>query len=415
MSSISSTGKVLVLILGALLAGCAAPEPRVSVPSPLTAGSFPPPGATALPAGTTAYDHGDIAQAFGRLAFDGEDERDRRGLLRLATPVAIVSEAVPDLAPFLEAYGTWLSAETGVPFVSTPVPGGGRIVVRRIDRGLSTSLTGAACALIAGDVTVAALQVDPATAIQRTSLGTGRMAAATVFLPAGGPDWLIEGCLAEEVPQALGLMNDMPDLGPSAFNDDGVHRWPTALDLLMLRLLHDPALVDGMARPEAEATARQRLDEINPAGVGATARLPLASSRRAQAYNRIAATVFAPQTPPEARPAAAEEALLLAPSRVPSLHCAGLFALGKAERGVNPARAAILLEDAGRVCGTVWPGDRLRQAVIALERAAAASLAGQQGLVDALAAPLPAIFETYGQPRRARAARGLLSAAASGT
>lgn len=377
--------------------------------------AFPPPGATALPAAGTAYDNGDIAQAFGRLAFDAENDRERRGLLRLATPVAILPEGVPVADDLLQGYATWLQAQTGVRFVPAPVPGGGRIHVRMVDAGLSTSLVGAACALVAGDVSVEALQRDPATAIARTTLGTGTLEAATIFLPRGAPGWRLEGCLAEEVPQALGLMNDLPDLGPSAFNDDGVHRWPTALDLLMIRVLHDPALAPGLARPEAEEAARALLERINPQGTDAALRLPLASSRRAEAYMRVASTVFAPQTARAVRLQRANEALELAPARVPSLHCSALLALGQAERGVDPGRAVVILGDARRVCAEAWPDDVLRGAVIDLERAASARFAGQQALADRLAGPLPPVFGAFGQPRRAEAARGLLSTAASGT
>jgi hypothetical protein len=96
-----------------------------------------------------------------------------------------------------------------------------------------------------------------------------------VFIPDNAPPFQVRSCLLEEIPQAMGLVNDLYGLGSSAFNDDGAHVWPTKLDYLMLRVLYAPDMETGLTRSVVEARARSVLDRINPAGIGAPPLPPL--------------------------------------------------------------------------------------------------------------------------------------------
>ncbi|MEM6618734.1 MAG: DUF2927 domain-containing protein [Pseudomonadota bacterium] len=58
-------------------------------------------------------------------------------------------------------------------------------------------------------------------------------------------------CIHEEMTQALGLANDNPNIRPSIFNDDEEFALLTRHDELLLKMLYDPRLRDGMT-PETQ-------------------------------------------------------------------------------------------------------------------------------------------------------------------
>ena len=66
--------------------------------------------------------------------------------------------------------------------------------------------------------------------------------AVTIFVPANAPPHVYRSCIIEEVTQALGPRNDIFGLEDSIYNDDNMHTWPTAFDLLMIAVLYDPDL-----------------------------------------------------------------------------------------------------------------------------------------------------------------------------
>lgn len=86
--------------------------------------------------------------------------------------------------------------------------------------------------------------------------GLTRFEAMTIFIPARAAPQVYRACFVEEVMQALGPSNDLYLLEDSGFNDDEVHAAPTAFDLLMLRVLYDPALAADMTPAEARLSAR---------------------------------------------------------------------------------------------------------------------------------------------------------------
>lgn len=86
--------------------------------------------------------------------------------------------------------------------------------------------------------------------------GVEELTAVTIYIPANSAPHVFRICFIEEIMQALGPGNDLYRLEDSGFNDDEVHVSPTAFDLLMLRVLYDPALQPGMSKAEARAAAR---------------------------------------------------------------------------------------------------------------------------------------------------------------
>ena len=61
-----------------------------------------------------------------------------------------------------------------------------------------------------------------------------------------------KSCVHEEIAQGLGLVNDAPDARPSIFNDDEEFALLTRHDEMLLKMLYDPRLSDGMT-PQTQA------------------------------------------------------------------------------------------------------------------------------------------------------------------
>jgi len=70
------------------------------------------------------------------------------------------------------------------------------------------------------------------------------------------PDLLRRSCVHEELAQGLGLANDSPQARPSIFNDDDEFALLTSQDELLLRMLYDPRLSQGMSAADAAPIAR---------------------------------------------------------------------------------------------------------------------------------------------------------------
>ncbi len=76
------------------------------------------------------------------------------------------------------------------------------------------------------------------------------------------PDLMRLSCIHEEVAQGLGLSNDSPHARPSIFNDDEEFATLTTHDELLLKMLYDPRLSDGMTLAEARPTIAQIAAEL---------------------------------------------------------------------------------------------------------------------------------------------------------
>lgn len=83
-----------------------------------------------------------------------------------------------------------------------------------------------------------------------------RLENVTIFIPENASPHTFRICFIEEIMQALGPSNDLYLLEDSGFNDDEVHKAPTAFDLLMIRTLYDEAMRPGATREEAARIAR---------------------------------------------------------------------------------------------------------------------------------------------------------------
>lgn len=72
-------------------------------------------------------------------------------------------------------------------------------------------------------------------------------------------------CIEEEFAQILGLARDDPTIRPSIFNDDDEYALLTDHDALLLRILYDPALREGMMPPESAPVVRDIARRLRPA------------------------------------------------------------------------------------------------------------------------------------------------------
>lgn len=143
-----------------------------------------------------------------------------------------------------------------------------------------------------------------------------KLEAITIFVPANAPPHVYRSCIIEEVTQALGPRNDIYALEDSIYNDDNMHTWPTAFDLLMIAVLYDPDLKPYVKRPEAERVANAAFASGRYGQIGT-------ESRRRQPYeNRYLAYLdeFAAETKEEKRYAVAQKLIALTSTYDPSDH-----------------------------------------------------------------------------------------------
>lgn len=263
----------LVPALLAALAACApAPAPTSDTAAAEAAAPARPPGfprlGTALPAGHTAYDNASLARLFVTLALETEWGAPRPHLVRYETPISVALEGrgAGAHAAFLEGFLADLRAEAGVPIARGDAP---NLTVRFVEGDrFAAALRTAACVTAQGDVSWNTFAADPTGRSARALAEARAIEAMTIFVPDDAPPYLVRNCLLEEIPQALGLANDLYGLGSSSFNDDAAHLWPTKLDHLMLRMLYAPEMATGLDRRTAQARARAVLDRANPEGIG---------------------------------------------------------------------------------------------------------------------------------------------------
>lgn len=78
---------------------------------------------------------------------------------------------------------------------------------------------------------------------------------AIALIRAEHPDLVRLSCIHEEIAQGLGLPNDSAAARPSIFNDDNEFALLTTHDELLLKLLYDPRLKQGMNADEARPIA----------------------------------------------------------------------------------------------------------------------------------------------------------------
>ena len=403
--------KRLALLLLALVAACA---PQRQAPFQSAAQPAAPALASAVPAGHTAYDNRSLARIFTRLTHGLEWGPSRPNLVRYEAPVR-VSLSGPGSAAytgFLDRYLGLLRGRARVDIARRSAAA--NLHIRFVDGPRFRRLLPAISCLVApGDLTWETFRSDPdrygGRALQRA---TG-VTAMTIFIPQTAAPYLIRSCLIEEVAQALGPANDLYALGPSIFNDDAAHIWPTALDLLMLRVLYAPEMRTGLSKSATERRAAQVLDRINPAGRGAPP-LRLASGVKGwrETHNRIFSKASAQNRAPET----ARKALSLAERAAPgsALHCHSLRTLGRVLADRAPGEALEVLEQARSLCARVHGAGDIRLSLIALEQAIARIRQGSYRAAIAALAPHETRLAALGQEERLAALYSLQAQAYQG-
>lgn len=233
-------------------------EPFRTAPRPEADGFL-----AAVPAGHTVYDNRDLADVFTTLMFWTENGDYRSGIVRFDEPirVAIRGPGSEAYRPFLAEFLAHIRAHAGLDIRTGGAPGD--ILVRFVPGAEYDEFVDAQCNVIFWQPDWPTYRANP---VNWPEGWTGEPMKATAIIPDTHEPYKIRECIIEEVTQALGPVNDIYGLGPSIFNDDSGHVWPTRLDHLMLRVLYHPRMERGLAFKAARARAVEILDEINPEG-----------------------------------------------------------------------------------------------------------------------------------------------------
>ena len=343
--------RALLLILA--LAACA-PAIREEPLRPAARPTLPALGAS-VPAGGTAWSNASLARVFTALTHDLEWGGSRPGLVRYEAPVrvAMTGQGSAAYGEFLDGYLAELRRRARIDIA---LSGGGaaNLHIRFVDGArFAKTFSGISCLVAPGDLSWEAFRSDPDRA--GGALETARtLTDTTIFLPRSAAPYQIRSCLIEEVAQALGPANDLYGLGPSIFNDDAAHLWPTALDFLMLRILYRPEMTTGLDRGETLSRAARILEEINPDGRTAPP-LRYAGPGALRAWRMTHQKIFATASRGDEARERAERASRLAQRHAPGSahHCHSLRILGRILAREAPGEALSTLGEAARICARV--------------------------------------------------------------
>ncbi len=231
----------------------------------------------------TPFTPDDLARNFETIAFFDEYTRNGGGvrrpgrLSRWSRPVGIATEFGPSVPrarrnsdrPRIRAYSKRLARLTGHPVSSVDVGAANFtvIIAGEDDRDfIETRLRQLIPGISRRDIrlftglprTVYCLVVAFSSAARPYDY-----TRAVALIRDEQPDLVRRACIHEEIAQGLGLANDSPDARPSIFNDDDEFALLTNQDELMLGMLYDPRLKQGMtiekARPMLRIIARERM------------------------------------------------------------------------------------------------------------------------------------------------------------
>ncbi|MEM7189821.1 MAG: DUF2927 domain-containing protein [Pseudomonadota bacterium] len=358
-------------VIGLCLTACAQRIPDGPA-DPYTLGAQPPAPVlgAALPAGGTTYSNGSLARLFVRLTHDLEWGASRPHLVRYEGPVRVQmrGRGRQGYRQFLDDFLGQLRQRAGVQI--SRAPGNANLVIRFVPgNDYKRAVPQHFCLVAPGLISWERFRQDPVRFGTRPYETQRTMEGMTVFLPDNAEPYLVRHCLIEEITQALGPVNDLYGLGPSIFNDDAAHIWPTQLDYLMLRVLYAPEIRSGLDRSQTYARALTVLNRENPAGRSAPAlpRLLGAGMDRWRAEVRLA---FDRTRSLSRRIRHAKQAVQIAARRAPqsAYHCRALVTLARLAR-TELDTALSAANTAGRVCRRAHgPGD-IRMARLALDRA----------------------------------------------
>jgi len=399
--------RLLLLIVAALVAACMPAQetaPAHQAPKAVAAAALPafPRLGAALPAGHTAYDNASLAKLFTIMTHELEGRARRPDLVRYegAISVGIEGSGAALFTGFLDRYLGQLRRNARIAITRGPAPY--NLHVRFIDgSSFRATAPAAGCLIAGGDLGWTEFAADPLRASAWAVAQETRIDQMTIFIPDDARPYLARNCLLEEVPQALGMSNDLYGLGMSSFNDDGAHLWPTKLDYLMLRVLYSPELATGLDRRETEARALGVLNRINPSGQSAP---PLPSLRRASLdrWSMLISRVFSRESTESERLEDIDKALILVEAEAPMSpqHCHTLVTAGRVLSRRDPARALRLFDLARQVCDVAHGSSDIRHARIQLESACALLRLGRYDAVIAIAEEIWPVLAAHAQDER---------------
>ena len=407
--------------------GACAPAPQVDNPSRAISMANDLPAARSFASSRVTPPrraNADIARDFLSLAFELESGRALSRFTRFEGPITLRLAGRPSAALRADARRlvARLRAEAGIDIALTS-RADASITIESVSRKrIRRELPQAAC-FVAPNVSSLA-EYRSARRSARTNWAALRdRTRLAIFVPSDSTPQEARDCLHEELAQALGPLNDLYRLPDSVFNDDNVHTVLTGFDMLILRAYYDPALANGMTRPEVAARLPAILARLNPAGEG---RAPRYAANTPRAWIEAVQTALGPGAAPATRRAAAARALAIAEAQgwQDNRRAVSHYALGRLLQSSDPDRAWRQFLLADEFYG-LDPDTRLHRAYVASQLAAhdlragrsAAALERVSANLDiaagsenaALLATLLMIraeaYDAQGRPAEARAAR----------
>ncbi|MEM9098725.1 MAG: DUF2927 domain-containing protein [Pseudomonadota bacterium] len=372
--------------------------------APLTPASLPsaPESGGAIPAGHTAYSNRSLAGLFVALTHDLEWGARRPHLVRYEAPVNVAVEG-PGSASytrFIDLYLAELRTRSEIQISRGPGPA--NLHIRFVEGArFDQTFPGISCLVALGNQDWESFRRDP-NRLGGRGLETGTaQTQTTIFIPQTAAPYRVRGCLLEEIAQALGPANDLYGLGPSIFNDDAAHLWPTKLDYLMLRTLYHPNMRTGMSRQVTESAAFRVLEEINSQGRDVPP-IRWATPRALRGWQASHQEIYSKRTSRSEQIAKAQKARRLAARKAPgsAQHCHSLRTLGRVLARQAPADALDVLREAADICTRVHGPEDIRLSLIALERAIALSRQGSARLVIQEMTAHEAKLAAYGHEER---------------
>ncbi len=414
LSSISGKPlRLFILFCLGVLTACA-PGIPTGPAQPYTPGALPrfPVMGAALPAGTTRYDNRSLADLLVTLTHDLEWGAERPHLIRFEGPVSvgIAGQGARPYLKFIDRFLAQIRQNAGVPIARTR--GGYNLVIRFVKgQDFRAKVPQHFCVVAPGLIKWQRFRQSPVRYGTRAFETQRSLDGMTIFIPDNASPYVVRTCIIEEVVQALGPANDLYGLGPSIFNDDAAHIWPTRLDYLMLRVLYSPEVRSGMNRGQTRAGALIALDRLNPGGRRA-APLPPLGQRTMTDWTKAVRAAFDRRKSRAKRVQSAERAVAIAAARMPgsAFHCRALSALARLGRKEH-RRILPIVAQADRVCARAHGDDDVRVARIMLEIARLHYDGGNPAVTLALTENLAPRLAAFGQDERLTALYALRSAA----
>ena len=209
----------------------------------------------------------DIARDFLDLSFNLESGRSLQTLTRFEGPISVRVTGRPSsgLGSDLNRLLHRLRTEAQIDIRQNQAEDA-NITIEAVSRKeIRAMLPQAACFVAPNVSSLAQYRLARRTSLLNwTSLQERKRLA--IFLPNDASPQEVRDCLHEELAQALGPLNDLYRLPDSVFNDDNVHTVLTGFDMLILRAYYDPALQNGMTKPQVADRIGGILARVNPRG-----------------------------------------------------------------------------------------------------------------------------------------------------